>query len=67
MKTIWYLRDVASNGADFFIWSESEAQIRSELEETLNHYYGASPDDFELGKAVVPNDYSGEYLGETDQ
>lgn len=62
MKTIWYLQDVETRGADFFIWSDSEAHIQEELTETLNHYYAASPDLFEIGSAQVSDDYQGEPL-----
>jgi hypothetical protein len=64
-KTIWYLRDVESKGCDFFLWSdEPNAQeiMQNELKETLDQFRDASADEFEVGSAIVSNDYSGEEI-----
>jgi hypothetical protein len=63
MKTIYFLRDVESKGSDFFMWSDApnaQELMQEELKETLNHYYAASPDLFEIGSAQVSDDYQGE-------
>jgi hypothetical protein len=67
MKTIWYLRDVISKGSDFFLWSdEPNAQeiMQNELKETLDQFRDASADEFEIGSAIVSNDYSGEEINQ---
>lgn len=65
MKTIYFLRDVESKGADFFMWSDApnaQELMQIELTETLNHYFAASEADFEIGSAQVSDDYQGEQL-----
>jgi len=58
-RTIHYLVDKASGGADFFLWGDS----REDGEQTLHSLAddGLDPADFELGAAVVPADYDGGY------
>jgi len=65
MKTIWYVRDKVSNGADFFKWDDrpdAEQRAYAELVEIMRIWYWAPQSDFEIGSALVADDYDGEPL-----
>jgi hypothetical protein len=65
MKTIWYVRDKVSQGADFFMWSDApdaEQQANAELNEIMRIWYWTNENDFEIGSTLVADDYDGEPL-----
>jgi len=65
MKTIWYVRDKVSQGADYFMWSDgpdAEQQAYAELVEIMRIWYWAPQSDFEIGSVLVADDYQGEPL-----
>ena len=58
-KTIHYIVDTASGGADLCLWANSRAEFEHRLQRLVDD--GLDPADFELGAAVVPADYDGGY------